>query len=93
MATIVNCKWKENEECSEKFDSELECYLHVISTHAKTGKFNCKWQINNSACNALQRHRGILKDHAVSHFSYALKPFKCKLCGALFRTAMNCSFH
>ena len=81
------CRW---EGCSLVFETEIETYFHLTENHGIPGRFPCLWRLDKgSPCNASQRHRGILRDHAVTHFSLDLRPFNCFLCGLPFRTCKS----
>ena len=66
------CKW---EDCSLIFDEEIQVYEHVASQHNKSGKSLCKWRelVGGPFCNALFKHRNMLREHAVAHFTNQLK--------------------
>lgn len=79
----VRCLWM---RCDKEYETEDECYKHLVS-HTLPGKFTCQWQTqpNKPVCGANIRHKGIMCDHSVTHFSYDLRPFFCSLCPLSFR--------
>ncbi|KAJ3225106.1 hypothetical protein HK099_007393 [Clydaea vesicula] len=59
-----------------------------MDIHATEGKQVCKWRKINkggASCNIKCRHKGYFADHAASHFSFQLRPIKCKYCTNHFR--------
>ena len=68
------CKW---DDCPLIFNQEIQVYEHVASEHNTSGKSNCKWRKLEGGpfCNVLFKHRNMLREHAVAHFTNQLKFF------------------
>lgn len=67
----ISCKWQ---ECCQEFDEEIQVYNHIVATHSESGKKHCKWSIQDGqVCSAVLQSKNILREHAVAHFSNAVK--------------------
>jgi hypothetical protein len=81
-----DCQW---EECDSKFRLESILFTHLISHISPP--FSCKWKECTSK--TTYKHRGHLKDHAVSHMSKDFVSVWCKDCKGAFRNRQSLFRH
>ncbi|KAI8905373.1 hypothetical protein DFJ77DRAFT_443706 [Powellomyces hirtus] len=88
----VACLWS---GCTEKFQTEDDCFRHLTETHAQDGKQSCAWHphLGRPVCNQSLRNRGNFADHVVTHFSTALRPIVCPLCPVRLRNRQDVKRH
>ncbi|KAJ3218169.1 hypothetical protein HK099_005170, partial [Clydaea vesicula] len=88
-----SCLWQ---NCTAKFDTDIDTYNHLFTAHAKKGRQVCLWEANSKKkepCNTTITHKGDFKHHAVVHFSHDFKPLTCPFCPKKIRNRQELHLH
>ncbi|KAJ3214374.1 hypothetical protein HK099_006903 [Clydaea vesicula] len=89
---LCRCLWL---GCKESYRTEDETYEHCYTNHITKGKQVCQWVSSEKygPCMSKMQHRGALKDHLISHFSFDFRPVECPVCPKKLRNRQELNRH